>query len=57
MVHPKVLAHCNIDPAKYTGFAFGMGVERPALLKYGINDIRLFSENDVRFLKQFTGVV
>lgn len=57
MVHPKVLEHCNIDPAKYTGFAFGMGVERPALLKYGINDIRLFSENDVRFLKQFTGVV
>ena len=57
MVHPKVLEHCNIDSAKYTGFAFGMGVERPALLKYGINDIRLFSENDVRFLKQFTGVV
>jgi len=57
MVHPKVLEHCNIDPEKYTGFAFGMGVERPALLKYGINDIRLFSENDVRFLKQFTGVV
>lgn len=57
MVHPKVLEHCNIDPEKYTGFAFGMGVERPALLKYGINDIRLFSENDVRFLKQFRGVV
>ncbi|MFT3703385.1 MAG: phenylalanine--tRNA ligase subunit alpha [Agriterribacter sp.] len=57
MVHPKVLQHCNIDPEKYTGFAFGMGVERPALLKYGINDIRLFSENDVRFLKQFRGVV
>ena len=57
MVHPKVLEHCNIDPEKYTGFAFGMGVERPALLKYGINDIRLFSENDVRFLKQFGGVV
>ena len=57
MVHPKVLEHCNIDPEKYTGFAFGMGVERPALLKYGINDIRLFSENDVRFLKQFTGIV
>lgn len=57
MVHPKVLEHCNIDPEKYTGFAFGMGVERPALLKYGINDIRLFSENDVRFLKQFMGIV
>lgn len=57
MVHPNVLKNCNIDPEKYTGFAFGMGVERPALLKYGINDIRLFSENDVRFLKQFTGLV
>lgn len=53
MVHPKVLENCNIDPEKYTGFAFGMGIERPALLKYGINDIRLFSENDVRFLRQF----
>ncbi len=57
MVHPNVLENCHIDPDKYTGFAFGMGVERPALLKYGINDIRLFSENDVRFLKQFTGLV
>lgn len=57
MVHPKVLANCGIDPEKYTGFAFGMGVERPALLKYGINDIRLFSENDVRFLRQFSGVI
>ncbi|MBW7892524.1 MAG: phenylalanine--tRNA ligase subunit alpha [Chitinophagaceae bacterium] len=57
MVHPRVLQNCNIDPEKYTGFAFGMGVERPALLKYGINDIRLFSENDVRFLKQFSGLV
>jgi phenylalanyl-tRNA synthetase alpha chain len=54
MVHPKVLENCKIDPEKYTGFAFGMGIERPALLKYGINDIRLFSENDVRFLRQFT---
>ncbi|WEK36578.1 MAG: phenylalanine--tRNA ligase subunit alpha [Candidatus Pseudobacter hemicellulosilyticus] len=54
MVHPKVLENCKIDPNKYTGFAFGMGIERPALLKYGINDIRLFSENDVRFLRQFT---
>jgi len=57
MVHPNVLTNCGIDPNKYTGFAFGMGIERPALLKYGINDIRLFSENDVRFLKQFTSAV
>ena len=55
MVHPNVLRNCRIDPNKYTGFAFGMGIERPAMLKYGINDIRLFSENDVRFLRQFTG--
>lgn len=54
MIHPNVLQNCGIDPEKYSGFAFGMGVERPAILKYGINDIRLFSENDVRFLKQFT---
>ena len=57
MVHPNVLQNCNIDPAKYSGFAFGMGIERPAMLKYGINDIRLFSENDVRFLKQFTSAI
>jgi len=57
MVHPNVLQNCGIDPNKYTGFAFGMGIERPALLKYGINDIRLFSENDIRFLKQFTSAV
>jgi len=57
MVHPNVLQNCGIDPNKYSGFAFGMGIERPALLKYGINDIRLFSENDVRFLKQFTSAV
>ena len=57
MVHPNVLTNCNIDPNKYTGFAFGMGIERPTLLKYGINDIRLFSENDVRFLQQFTSAV
>lgn len=57
MVHPNVLQNCKIDPAKYTGFAFGMGIERPALLKYGINDIRLFSENDVRFLRQFTSAI
>lgn len=53
MIHPNVLENCGIDSNKYTGFAFGMGIERPALLKYGINDIRLFSENDVRFLRQF----
>ena len=57
MVHPNVLSNCKIDPNKYTGFAFGMGIERPAMLKYGINDIRLFSENDVRFLKQFTSAI
>lgn len=53
MVHRKVLANCGIDPDEYTGFAFGMGVERITLLKYGIEDIRLFYENDIRFLKQF----
>lgn len=57
MVHPNVMQNCGIDPNKYTGFAFGMGIERPALLKYGINDIRLFSENDVRFLRQFTSAI
>jgi phenylalanyl-tRNA synthetase alpha chain len=57
MVHPNVLSNCGIDPNKYTGFAFGMGVERPAMMKYGINDIRLFGENDVRFLKQFTSAI
>ncbi|MBS1620400.1 MAG: phenylalanine--tRNA ligase subunit alpha [Bacteroidetes bacterium] len=56
MVHPKVLENCGIDSNKYTGFAFGMGIERPAMLLYGVNDIRLFSENDVRFLRQFTSV-
>jgi len=53
MIHPSVLAHCGIDSKKYKGFAFGMGVDRIAMLKYGINDIRLFYENDVRFLNQF----
>jgi len=57
MVHPNVLENCKIDSDKYTGFAFGMGIERPALIKYDINDIRLFSENDVRFLRQFTSAV
>ena len=53
MVHPKVFEHANIDTEKYTGFAFGMGVERMAMLRYGVNDLRLFFENDLRFLKQF----
>lgn len=53
MVHPNVLEHCKIDPDKYTGFAFGMGIERINMLKYGVNDLRLYSENDLRFLQQF----
>jgi phenylalanyl-tRNA synthetase alpha chain len=57
MVHPKVLENFNIDPNKYTGFAFGMGVERICQLKYRVNDLRLYSQNDVRFLKQFTGAM
>ena len=57
MVHPKVLENFGIDPNKYTGFAFGMGVERITQLKYQVNDLRLYSQNDVRFLKQFTGVI
>jgi len=55
MVHPNVLQNCGIDPNKYTGFAFGMGIERITMLKYQVKDLRLFSENDVRFLRQFTG--
>jgi len=53
MIHPNVFKHVGYDPKKYSGFAFGMGVERIAMLKYGINDIRLFFENDLRFLRQF----
>ncbi len=53
MVHPKVFGHVGIDTEKYTGFAFGMGVERLAMLRYGVNDLRLFFENDLRFLRQF----
>ena len=53
MVHPNVLAHVSIDSEEYTGFAFGIGVERLAMLRYGVNDLRLFFENDLRFLKQF----
>ena len=53
MVHPTVLSHVNVDSEKFTGFAFGMGVERLAMLRYGVNDLRLFFENDLRFLRQF----
>ncbi|WP_045738195.1 phenylalanine--tRNA ligase subunit alpha [Xanthomonas sp. MUS 060] len=53
MVHPNVLRSVGIDPERYTGFAFGMGVERFAMLRYGVNDLRAFFENDVRFLRQF----
>lgn len=53
MVHPNVLEACNIDSRKYTGFAFGMGIERAAMLKYHVNDLRLYFENDQRFLDQF----
>lgn len=57
MVHPNVLENCDISSEKYTGFAFGMGIERITMLKYGISDLRIFSENDVRFLKQFSTAV
>ena len=53
IVHPKVFEYAGIDPEEYTGFAFGMGVERLAMLRYGVNDLRLFFENDLRFLGQF----
>ncbi|WP_372360883.1 phenylalanine--tRNA ligase subunit alpha [Xanthomonas sp. NCPPB 1325] len=53
MVHPNVLRSVGIDPERYTGFAFGLGVERFAMLRYGVNDLRAFFENDVRFLRQF----
>ena len=53
MVHPNVLRACHIDPERYTGFAFGLGVERFAMLRYGVNDLRSFFENDLRFLRQF----
>lgn len=53
MVHPEVFKHVGIDSEKYTGYAFGMGVERLTMLRYGVNDLRLFFENDLRFLKQF----
>ena len=53
MVHPNVLSGCGVDPEKYTGYAFGMGVERLAMLRYGVTDLRQFFENDLEFLKQF----
>jgi phenylalanyl-tRNA synthetase alpha chain len=53
MVHPNVLKSVGIDSDVYTGYAFGMGVERMTMLRYGVNDLRLFFENDLRFLKQF----
>jgi len=53
MVHPNVLRNVNIDAERYTGYAFGMGIERLAMLRYGVNDIRLYFENDLRFLRQF----
>lgn len=57
MVHPNVLKNCGIDPEEYTGFAFGMGIERVTMLRYQVNDLRLYSENDIRFLKQFQTVI
>jgi phenylalanyl-tRNA synthetase alpha chain len=53
MIHPEVFRHVGIDVERYLGYAFGMGVERLAMLRYGINDIRLYFENDIRFLGQF----
>ena len=57
MVHPIVLRNVKVDPEEFTGFAFGMGIERITMLRYGIDDLRLFSENDIRFLKQFKAVL
>jgi phenylalanyl-tRNA synthetase alpha chain len=53
MVHPRVLQNVGYDPEDFTGWAFGMGIERITMLKYGIDDLRLFFENDLRFLGQF----
>jgi phenylalanyl-tRNA synthetase alpha chain len=53
MVHPNVLKASGIDPERYTGYAFGAGIDRLAMLRYGVNDLRLFFENDLRFLRQF----
>ena len=57
MVDPAVLENCGIDSKKYTGFAFGMGIERIAMLKYKVDDLRLFYENDIRFLNQFSSSI
>ena len=54
MVHPNVLTNSGIDPEKYSGYAFGMGIERLAMLYYGVRDLRTFYDNDVSFLKQFS---
>ena len=56
MIDPAVLKNCNIDPEVYSGFAFGMGVERITMLKYNVKDLRMYSENNVKFLSQFKGV-
>ena len=53
MVHPQVLRNVDIDPERYQGFAFGMGLDRLAMLRYGVNDLRLFFDGDLRFLRQF----
>jgi len=53
VVHPQVFRNVGIDPERYTGYAFGMGLERLAMLRYQVNDLRLFFENDLRFLEQF----
>lgn len=57
MVHPNVLRNCGIDPEEFTGFAVGMGIERVTMLRYQVNDLRFYSENDIRFLKQFHTVI
>ena len=54
MVHPNVLTNSGIDPEKYSGYAFGMGIERLAMLYYGVRDLRTFYDNDLSFLKQFS---
>jgi phenylalanyl-tRNA synthetase alpha chain len=53
MVHPNVLTACGVDPERYTGYAFGLGIERFAMLRYGVSDLRAFYDNDLRFLRQF----
>ena len=53
MVHPNVLRACDVDPEEFTGYAFGMGIERLAMLRYGVTDLRQFFENDLEFLRQF----